>query len=83
MCLIFLFLKSMRWNAMQYSLSFECLEIFKHRFSSYDFHKSLRNVIDVNESEHLDMIFKELIENVEQVEFTNQKQSDIRSFFRP
>ena len=28
------------------------------------------------------MIFNELIENVEQVTLKNQKQSDIRSFFR-
>ena len=29
------------------------------------------------------MIFNELIENVEQMKLKNQKQSDIRSFFRP
>ena len=28
------------------------------------------------------MIFNELIENVEQMKLKNQKQSDIRSFFR-
>ena len=38
--------------------------------------------LEVNESDHLDMNFYELIENVEQVRLKNQKQSDIRSFFR-
>ena len=30
---LFVLLKSMRWNVMHWSLSLECLEIFKHRFS--------------------------------------------------
>ena len=38
--------------------------------------------IEVNGSDHLNMIFNELIENVEQITLKNQKQSDIRSFFR-
>ena len=39
-------------------------------------------LIEVNGSDHLIMIFNELIENVEQITLKNQKQSDIRSFFR-
>ena len=39
-------------------------------------------VLEVNGTDHLDMIFYELIENVEQIKLKNQKQSDIRSFFR-
>ena len=33
-------------------------------------------------SDHVNMIFNELIKNVEQMTLKNQKQSDIRSFFR-
>ena len=42
----------------------------------------VKNFIEVNGSDHLNMIFNELIENVEQMKLKNQKQSDIRSFFR-
>ena len=42
----------------------------------------VKNFIEVNGSDHLNMIFHELIENVEQMKLKNQKQSDIRSFFR-
>ena len=42
----------------------------------------VKNFIEFTESDHLNMIFNELIENVEQMKFKNQKQSDIRSFFR-
>ena len=38
--------------------------------------------LEVNGSDHLYMIFYELIENVEQIKLKNQKQSDVRSFFR-
>ena len=38
--------------------------------------------LEVTGSDHLNMIFYELIENVEQMKLKNQKQSDIRSFFR-
>ena len=41
-----------------------------------------KNFIEVNGSDHLNMIFYELIENVEQMKLKNQKQSDIRSLFR-
>ena len=34
---------------------------------------------EVNESDHLNMIFNELIENVEQMKLKNQRQSDIRN----
>ena len=37
-------------------------------------------MIQVNGSDHLNMIFNELIENVEQMKLKNQKQNDIRSF---
>ena len=42
----------------------------------------VENVIKANWSDHLNMIFNESIENVEQMKLKNQKQSDIRSFFR-
>ena len=42
----------------------------------------VKNFIKVNGSDHLNMIFNELIEDVEQMKLKNQKQSDIRSFFR-
>ena len=41
-----------------------------------------KNFIKTNGGDHLNMIFKGLIENVEQMKLKNQKtQSDIRSFF--
>ena len=40
------------------------------------------NFIEVNGSNHLNMIFNEFIENVEQMKLKNQNQSDIKSFFR-
>ena len=42
----------------------------------------LKSFIEVNGSDHLNLIFNELIENVEQRKLKNQKQSDIRSFLR-
>ena len=42
----------------------------------------VKNFIEVNGSNHLNMIFNESIENVEQMKLKNKKQSDIRSFFR-
>ena len=42
----------------------------------------MKNFIEVDGSDHLNMIFNELIENVVQMTLKNQKQSDIRSFFR-
>ena len=42
----------------------------------------LKNLIEVNGSDHLNMIFNDLIENVKQMKLKSQKQSDIRSFFR-
>ena len=42
----------------------------------------VQNFIKVNGSDHLNMSFDELIENVEQMKLKNQKLSDIRSFFR-
>ena len=41
----------------------------------------VKNFIEVNESDLLNMIFNELIENAEQRKLKNQKQSDIISFF--
>ena len=42
----------------------------------------VKNFIEVNGSDHLNTIFNELIENVKQMKLKNQKQSDVRSFFR-
>ena len=42
----------------------------------------VKTFIKVNRSDHLNMILNELIEDVEQMKLKNQKQSDIRSFFR-
>ena len=42
----------------------------------------VKNFMEVNGSNHLNMIFNQLIENVEQMKLKNQKQNDIRSFFR-
>ena len=42
----------------------------------------VKNSIEVNGSDYLNMIFNELIENVEQMTLKNQKQSDISSSFR-
>ena len=42
----------------------------------------VKNFLEVNGSDHLNMIFNESIKNVEQMKLKNQKQSDIRSFFR-
>ena len=42
----------------------------------------VNSFIEVNGSDRLNLIFNELIENVKQIELNNQKQSDIRSFFR-
>ena len=42
----------------------------------------VKNFIEVNRRDYLNMIFNKLIENVEQMKLKNQKQSDIRSFFR-
>ena len=42
----------------------------------------MKNFIDVNGSDHLNIIFNESIENVERMNLKNQKQSDIRRFFR-
>ena len=41
-----------------------------------------KHFIEVNGSDNLNMIFNELIENVDQVTLKNQNQSDIRSLFR-
>ena len=38
--------------------------------------------IEVNRSDHINIIFNESIENVEQMKIKNKKQSDIRSLFR-
>ena len=42
----------------------------------------MKNFIEVNGSDHLNIIFNESIENVERMNPKNQKQSDIRRFFR-
>ena len=42
----------------------------------------VKNFMEVNRSDHLNMIFNPLIEKVEQMKLKSQKQSDIRSFLR-
>ena len=42
----------------------------------------VKELTKVNGSDHLNMIFNELIENVEQMKLKNKKLSDIRSFLR-
>ena len=42
----------------------------------------MKNFIEVSGSDHLNIIFNESIENVERMNLKNQKQSDIRRFFR-
>ena len=41
----------------------------------------MKNFFEVNGIDHSNMIFNELIKNVEQMKLKNKKQSDIRSFF--
>ena len=43
----------------------------------------VKNFIEVNRSNHLNMIFNEAVENMDQLKLKNKNQSDIRSFFRP
>ena len=42
----------------------------------------VKNFTELDESDLLNMIFNEAIENVEQMKLKNKKQSDSRSFFR-
>ena len=42
----------------------------------------VKNFIEVNGSDHLNMIFNELNEKVGQMNLKNQKQNDTRSFLR-
>ena len=42
----------------------------------------VKNFVEVNGSDHLNILFNELIENVEQKKLKNKKRSDIRCFFR-
>ena len=42
----------------------------------------VKKFIKVNKSDHLNIIFNELIEKVEQMKLKNQKLSNIKSFFR-
>ena len=44
--------------------------------------RSQQKLPEVNGSDHLNMIFNKLIENVEQMKVKNQKQIDIRNIFR-
>ena len=43
----------------------------------------VKNFIEVNRSNHLNMIFNEAVENMDQLKLKNKNQSDIRCFFRP
>ena len=42
----------------------------------------VKNFIEVNGSNNLNMIFNESIENMEHMKLKNKKQSDVRSFLR-
>ena len=42
----------------------------------------MKNFVEVNGSDHLNIIFNKLIENFEKMKLKNQKQNDIRSLFR-
>ena len=42
----------------------------------------VKNFIEVIGSDHLNKVFNELIEHVEQMKLKNKKKSDIRSFLR-
>ena len=42
----------------------------------------MKNFIKINGSNHLYMIFNDLVENVKQMKLKNKKQINIRSFFR-
>ena len=42
----------------------------------------VKSFIEVDGSNHLNVTFNKLVEKVEQIALKNQKQSDIRSFFR-
>ena len=42
----------------------------------------VKNFIEVNRNDHMNIIFNDSIEIVEQMKLKNQRQSDIRSFFR-
>ena len=42
----------------------------------------VKNFMEVNRSDHLNMIFNPLIKKVEQMKLESQKHSDIRSFLR-
>ena len=42
----------------------------------------MKNFIKINGSNHLYMIFNDLVENVKQMKLKNKKQINIRNFFR-
>ena len=42
----------------------------------------MENFIKTNGSNHLYIIFNDLVENVKQIKLKNKKQTNIRSFFR-
>ena len=44
--------------------------------------RSQRKRQEVNGSDHLRMIFNDIIENAEQLKLKNQKKSDIKNYFR-
>ena len=43
--------------------------------------EEVKKIIEANRSDHLNMIFNELIENVGQMTLKNQKQNDIKIYF--
>ena len=42
----------------------------------------MKKFVEVNGSDHFNIIINDLIENFDQMKLKNQKQNDIRSFFR-
>ena len=42
----------------------------------------VKNFVEVDRSDHLNMIFNDSIKNVERMKLKNKKQSGVRSFFR-
>ena len=66
---------------LQFSGTFPTI-LFENNISFRSQVDEKKNFIEVNGSDHLNMIFNELIENMEQMNLKNRKQSDIRSLFR-
>ena len=64
------------------SLAEEPEDSNRWRWEKKDNSSKSKIFIEVNGSDHFNMIFNRLIKNAEQMKLKNQKQSDIRSFLR-